>query len=75
MKLNEKQLKNMLVECYTYHFKKARSVQDPFEIGQHTGAANAYSTIMLMCFGGKETFDIWDMTRRWCDAEEDPDER
>lgn len=81
MRLSEKQLKTHLIDSYKYHLKKSMAlrmdktapIEDAYELGRHDGALNMVGAIMLLCFGGEETFNLWDECRR--QTEEDPDER
>ena len=72
MRINELQLKQHLTDSYQYHFLKAKEMReaysvDLYELGQHDGAMNMVGAILLLCFGGKETFDIWQLVRSWAE--------
>lgn len=81
MRMSKEQLKSHLAECYKYHLKKSMalrmdksvSTEDAYELGKHDGALNMVGAIMLLCFGGEETFNLWQECRD--QVEEDPDER
>jgi len=76
MRINELQLKQHLTDSYQYHFLKAKelheadevtTIQQAYDLGRHDGAMNMVGAILLLCFGGKETFDIWQLVRSWAE--------
>ena len=82
MKINEKQLEEHLMDIYKYHTAQANVLhekaevnnwEDCYNLGKHDGAISTAGAIMLLCFGGEKTFDLWQSARD--QAEEDPDER
>lgn len=88
MKITDKQLEEFLMDMYKYHSQKCyelhesvllsdtqtgNDVVNAYKLGQHDGELSAIGAIMLWCFGGSKTFDLWQKCRY--QAEEDPDER
>ena len=82
MKITEKQLEEYLMDIYKYHTEKANLLHekegvhnwdDYYNIGKHDGAISTAGAIMLLCFGGEKTFNLWQAARE--QVEEDPDER
>lgn len=79
MRITEEQLKNDLVECYTFYFRQARRFYDQEDMSEDElylcvkadGAVEALNAIMLQVFGGKEFGEIWSMTLNWLDAQEE----
>lgn len=77
MRISEEQLKNDLVECYTFYFRQARRFYEQEEMTEEEqymcakadGGVEALSSIMLQVFGGKEFGEIWSMTLNWLDAQ------
>ncbi len=82
MKITEKQLEEYLMDIYKYHTEKANllheesevhNLEEAYKLGQHDGAISTAGAIMLLCFGGEKTFNLWQAARE--QVEEDPDER
>ena len=82
MKINEKQLEDYLLNLYKYHMQRyfalhkdyaVHNWEPDYELGQHDGAVSAVGAIMLLCFGGEKTFNLWQAARE--QIEEEPDER
>lgn len=78
MKISEDKLQEYLMDIYTYHSKKAYALheesevhnfEEAYKLGQHDGAISTAGAIMLLCFGGEKTFDLWQSARD--QAEED----
>lgn len=81
MKIKEDELKNTLIEVYSYHFKQAvdndglrdsKNPEDAYQIGKHDGAVEAMEAIMLQVFGGKQLFEIWQKTMEWANTGQKP---
>lgn len=81
MKIKENELKNVLIEVYSYHFRQAivkdrlrdsDNPDDAYEIGKHDGAVQAMEAIMLQVFGGEQLFEIWQKTMKWATKSQIP---
>lgn len=81
MKCTEAELMNMLVECYTYYFKRVadgeRNLAEDdvpgYALAKDEGNLEALGAIMLQVFGGKKYYEIWEKTMEWANQEESDD--